>query len=116
MFARLRSVCAVCPFFYVEVMTGLRRGEIRGLQWKDVNFATGELHIKRQVVKKGAQTHITKPKTKSSIRTLILQPYMLNILAEPKADVKGEWMFPSPVNEGQPGNTCDLYHRFQTIL
>ena len=68
-------------FFLLELTTGMRRGEILGLQWKDVNFATGELHIRRQVVKKGAQTQITKPKTKSSIRTLILPPDMLDILA-----------------------------------
>ena len=43
-------------FFLLELTTGMRRGEILELQWKDVNFASGELHIRRQVVKKGAQT------------------------------------------------------------
>ena len=57
-------------FFLLELTTGMRRGEILGLQWKDVNFATGELHIRRQVVKKGAQTQITKPKTKSRLKVL----------------------------------------------
>jgi len=49
-------------FFLLELTTGMRRGEILGLQWKDINFNTGELHIRRQVVKKGAQTQITKPR------------------------------------------------------
>ena len=40
-------------FFLLELTTGMRRGEILGLQWKDLNFSTGELHIRRQVVKKG---------------------------------------------------------------
>ncbi len=105
-----------CDFFYVEVMTGLRRGEICGLRWKDINFATGELHIRRQVVKKGAQTQITKPKTKSSIRTLILPPDMLDILAEHKKTSTCEWVFPSPVKEGEPRNPDSIYGKFQKIL
>lgn len=103
-------------FFLLELTTGMRRGEILGLQWKDVNFATGELHIRRQVVKKGAQTQITKPKTKSSIRTLILPPDMLDILAEHKKNATCEWVFPSPVKEGEPRNPDSLYGRFQKIL
>ena len=30
-------------FFYVEVMTGLRRGEICGIKWSDINFTEGTL-------------------------------------------------------------------------
>lgn len=103
-------------FFLLELTTGMRRGEILGLQWKDVNFATGELHIRRQVVKKGAQAQITKPKTKSSIRTLILPPDMLNILAVHKKNATCEWVFPSPVKEGEPRNPDSIYGKFQKIL
>ena len=103
-------------FFLLELTTGMRRGEILGLQWKDVNFSTGELHIRRQVVKKGAQTLISKPKTKSSIRTLILPPDMLDILAEHKKNATCEWVFPSPVKEGEPRNPASLYGKFQKIL
>ena len=103
-------------FFLLELTTGMRRGEILGLQWKDVNFATGELHIRRQVVKKGSQTQITKPKTKSSIRTLILPHDMLDILAEHKKNATCEWVFPSPVKEGEPRNPDSIYGKFQKIL
>ncbi|MBR4062174.1 MAG: site-specific integrase, partial [Clostridia bacterium] len=81
-----------------------------------VNFATGELHIRRQVVKKGAQTQITKPKTKSSIRTLILPSDMLDILAVHKKNATCEWVFPSPVKEGEPRNPDSIYGKFQKIL
>ena len=36
-------------FFYVEVMTGLRRGEICGIKWSDINFTEGTLSVKRSV-------------------------------------------------------------------
>ena len=102
--------------FLLELTTGMRRGEILGLQWKDVNLDTGELHIRRQVVKKGAQTLISKPKTKSSIRTILLPPGMVEILAELKKNATCDWVFPSPVKEGEPRNPDSLYGRFQKIL
>ena len=102
--------------FLLELTTGMRRGEIIGLKWRDLDLATGELHIARQVIRVKGETVVSQPKTKSSIRTVILAPDMVEILAELKTEVKGEWMFPSPVNEGQPRNPCALYHRFQTIL
>ena len=94
----------------------MRRGEILGLKWRDLNLATGELHISRQVVRTGKATEVSAPKTKSSIRTVILAPDMVEILAELKQTAVCEWMFPSPVNEGQPRNPTALYHRFQLIL
>ena len=102
--------------FLLELTTGMRRGEIIGLKWRDLDLTTGELHIARQVIRVKGETVVSQPKTKSSIRTVILAPDMVEILAELKTEVKGEWMFPSPINEGQPRNPCALYHRFQTIL
>lgn len=34
--------------FLLELGTGMRRGELMGLQWDDLNFDTGELQIVRQ--------------------------------------------------------------------
>lgn len=59
---------------------------------------------------------VSKPKTKSSIRTLILPPGMVEILAELKKNATCDWVFPSPVKEGEPRNTDSLYGRFQKIL
>lgn len=102
--------------FLLELSTGMRRGEIIGLKWRDLNMQTGELHISRQVVKTGNTSSVSTPKTKSSIRTILLPPDMMEILAELKKHTHGEWMFPSPVNEGQPRNPSSVYHRFQLIL
>ena len=102
--------------FLLELTTGMRRGEILGLKWRDLNFETGELQISRQVIKVGSELTVSKPKTKSSVRSIILPPEMVEILAELKQTVTGEWIFPSPVNEGQPRNPCALYHRCQLIM
>ena len=98
--------------FLLELTTGMRRGEILGLKWRDLNLETGELNIKRQLTTKG----ISVPKTKSSIRTILLPPDMLDLLREMKKTAKYDWIFPSPVKEGEPRNPTAITKRFRLML
>lgn len=66
--------------FLLELGTGMRRGEILALKWSDLNFKTGELRIERQVYIIKAEVIISAPKTKASIRTVILPPSLLKTL------------------------------------
>ena len=88
--------------FLLELCTGMRRGEIVALQWDDLNMQTGELHICRQATTVHGNIHICAPKTKSSIRTVILPPDIVRLLAEYKKRINSRWMFPSPVKEDAP--------------
>ena len=88
--------------FLLELTTGMRRGEIIGLKWRDLNLQTGELRITRQVVKTGKSTEISAPKTKSSVRTILLPPSLVAVLKEYKKTVDSRWMFPSPQNPDSP--------------
>ena len=98
--------------FLLELTTGMRRGEILGLKWRDLNLETGELNIKRQLTTKG----ISVPKTKSSIRTILLPPDMLDLLQDMKKTAKYDWIFPSPVKEGEPRNPTAITKRFRLML
>lgn len=60
--------------FLLDLSTGLRREELMGLQWKDLNMNTGELRIERQVSRVNGELKTFPPKTKSSIRTVVLPP------------------------------------------
>ena len=95
--------------FLLELSTGMRRGEILGLKWSDLNMSDGSLRIARQVVVAGRQVLVQTPKTKSSIRTVILPPYMLEQLAELKKNKTCDWMFPSPVKEGEVRNPTAIH-------
>ena len=75
-----------------------------GLQWDDLNMQTGELKISRQVVLLNGKIHITEPKTKTSIRTIILPKDIIKILIEYKKTVNSKWLFPSPVKDDIPRN------------
>ncbi len=88
--------------FILELCTGMRRGEIVALKWDDLNMQTGELHISRQATTVKGKIHISAPKTKSSIRTIILPPDIVKMLGEYRKSVDSKWMFPSPVKEDAP--------------
>ena len=102
--------------FLLELSTGMRRGEILGLKWSDLNLTNGTLRITRQVVEAGKQIVVQPPKTKRSIRTIILPAYMIEILTEMKRRKTCEWIFPSPIKDGEPRNPSAVYHRFKIIL
>lgn len=73
--------------FLLELGTEMRRGEILALKWSDLNFTTGELRIERQVNVFNGEQIISEPKTKASIRTIILPPSLLQILSEYKKTI-----------------------------
>ena len=62
-------------FFYTELTTGLRRGEICGLKWEDFDAENGKLKVRRSVAKrKGGGLNIGETKTETGTRTIVLPP------------------------------------------
>ena len=102
--------------FLLELTTGLRVGELMALQWDDLNFKTGELRIERQVYRTKEELLIQEPKTKASIRTVILPPPVAEALKEYKKTVSSQWMFPSPKKEDAPLAPAAASHRLSKIL
>ncbi len=102
--------------FLLELGTGMRRGEILALKWSDLNPSTGELHIERQVYIIKAEVIISAPKTKASVRTVILPESLVRILAEYRKSVDSEWMFPSLLDNSRLRNPSSVRKRLQLIL
>lgn len=48
------------------MLTGMRRGEALGLQWSDIDWAKGLIHVRRNVTFAGNQPHIGTPKQKKA--------------------------------------------------
>lgn len=66
-------------FFAIGFYTGLRKGEIHGLQWHDIDG--NHLHVRRSIAQKlKGEDRITPPKNKSSTRTLQMPRPLITIL------------------------------------
>ena len=102
--------------FLLDICTGLRRGELIALQWGDLNFETGVLTVNKQAYTVNGELQIIPPKTKASVRKLVLPPAVLAVLREYKKTVDSRWMFPSPVKADRPITPGVARRRLQTIL
>jgi integrase len=62
------------PAIWLAAMTGMRRGEVLGLRWPDIDLDTATLSIRRSVSCTGYQVHTTPTKTRTSRRAVDLVP------------------------------------------
>lgn len=70
------------PVFHLLALCGLRRGEVCGLRWEDVNLAAGTLSIVRQVQRRSGQVVESAPKSAAGTRTLALDHTTLTVLRQ----------------------------------
>lgn len=104
-------------FFQTELMTGLRRGEICGLQWSDFDEDTGTLKVCRTLhsQRKGEYT-VGETKTGKGMRTILLPKTVADILRRRKTDTISQWIFPDPVKPEDPVNPGSAYLHMKTLL
>ena len=90
-------------FFYVELTTGLRRGEICALRWEDFDTKQETLHVRRTLHKeKGKPLTTGDTKTYAGTRKIVLPPSTAQLLRERKKTAPTEWIFPNPFDPEQP--------------
>lgn len=104
-------------FFYTEITTGLRRGEICGLKWCDLDETNGTLKICRSIHSApGGALEVGNPKTEKGTRTILLPPSTLHVLKERRKMALTEWIFPSLLEPEKPTAPSAAYHRLEVIL
>ncbi|TDX59008.1 tyrosine-type recombinase/integrase [Orenia marismortui] len=65
---------------FILVYTGMRRGEILGLRWKDVDLKNKTIQVRKNLIRKtGKGLILKKPKTKSSIRPIKISNRVIQI-------------------------------------
>ncbi|MBW7635488.1 site-specific integrase [Bacillus licheniformis] len=80
-------------FFTTLYFSGARKGELLALQWSDVNFEENSIHISKTEYNR----EVTKPKSKSSIRYILMPGHVMELLkqlkneAEKKAPLKPDY-------------------------
>lgn len=93
------KIDAISYYLYFILFSYMRRGELFGIEWKDIDFENGYLNIVRTSQYIGNKTLITKePKTKSSRRTMKISNDIIKMLkvyqawqTEQRFKVGSEW-------------------------
>ncbi len=65
--------------------TGMRRGEVAGLRWSDVDLTTGRVTPRKPRVQVNYKVHVSEPKTAKGKRSLALDPVTVAALRRQRA-------------------------------
>ena len=85
--------------FYLELVTGLRKGEITALLWSDLDAKNKTISVSKQYVKNpNGELTLSRPKTETSVRKVSIPQDAVDLLiAEHGNHPENPYMFPSPV-------------------
>ena len=72
--------------------------------------------MNKRVYEVKGQLQVSVPKTKASIRRLVLPPGVVEVLRQYQKTVDSRWMFPSPVKEDMSMTPGAVRRRLQIIL
>ena len=93
------------PMFYLELVSGLRKGELVALQWSDLNEASCTISVSKQASwDTEGNLILSQPKTGNSIREVSIPQDAVELLKQEHAKhPDNPWMFPS-------SRTGEMYH------
>ena len=100
--ARARNLL---PMFYLELVTGLRKGELVALRWGDVDVVNRTISVSKQYVRNpDGSLELTRPKTENSVRLVSIPQAAVELLIqEHDKHPDSPYLFPSPI-------TGEMYH------
>jgi integrase len=116
----------VHALFILALSLGLRRGEVLGLRWRDVDLDAGQLQVRVSLQEIKGRLALVEPKTAQSRRTIPLAPQHVTTLhahktrqLEERLLAGSRWqdhnlVFPS--RRGTPMAPTTLYHIFHGVL
>ena len=95
----------VLPMFYLELVTGIRKGELTALLWSDLDEEKRTISVSKQAVgDRNRNVTISRPKTENSVRKISIPQSAVELLQqEREKHPENPWMFPSP-------RTGEMYH------
>lgn len=108
------------------LFTGMRVNELCALHWEDVDLQNAMVAVKFNLYRLNGEHHLTTPKTKSSMRRIMLSPQVIQLLKEQRAwqeerkvDMGDKWIEKGVVFTNTVGNyICSNYinQEFKRLL
>ena len=91
--------------FYLELVSGLRKGELVALLWSDLGAEHKRISVSKQYVRNpSGEVILSRPKTETSVRQVSIPQDAVDLLIqECSKHPDNQYMFPSPV-------TGEMYH------
>lgn len=74
--------------FYLELTSGLRRGELLALLWSDVDTANNTISVSKQVIQVNGELKVLPPKTKNAVRKIVLPKQTVDLLIAEHSDTR----------------------------
>ncbi|WP_161230261.1 site-specific integrase [Streptomyces sp. SID4917] len=112
---------AFYPAFLLLVLYGLRRGEVLGLRWCDIDFDNNVLHVRHQLGRVGRELQLGPVKTKAGRRPLPLVSFIADELMNHQAvqEARNVSIAPEglvfPAADGSPLEASVLVRTFKRI-
>ena len=107
---------------YLLLTTGLRRGELMGLQWRDFDFQNLTLEVSRNITYSPEKGNVVDtPKTENSVRTIPLLPFVAAQLLEYRVQERSQssetaFVFPSDRGDNVPRTPNAVTHRVKRFM
>lgn len=101
------------PLILLAITTGMREGELLGLQWGDIDLENGLIHVSHAIqLLEGKGLVLTEPKTEKSRRTIKLPPFVIDVLRG--LDRSSDYVFCT--SHGTPFSPRNLLRFFHQLL
>jgi len=99
----------VFELYYIDLATGLRRGELLGLKWSDIDLEKGIIHVRRQVLRQNGKVVEAPLKTKNAYRDIAIGADAIEVLRT--MDQTDEYVYSRPRTEAPCRRTvsCACY-------
>ena len=111
-FLREAEESGVYELYYLDLATGLRRGELLGLKWEDIDLQNGVIHVRRQVARVDGEVKEMPLKTKNSYRNISISQDAVAMLTEMEAHRSSDYVFPSSTGGPiSPDGVNNMLHR-----
>ena len=120
-YARFMEVIKKDPlwydFFYTEITTGLRVGDLCALRWTDFDPVKGVIQVKRTLTRdENGRDIIGDTKTYAGTRTVYLPQSTVECLKKRRKYAYGPWIFHNLVVAERPMSRHVAYKKLKSIL